>query len=262
MDILKEMDANFLAAHSPTATLTKNEINELPLYAYGGNITLVSTPEEEADALKKLNNVTVVGFDTETKPVFRKGISHNPSLIQIATQSEVILFHLKSLALSQRLIGIFENPRIVKAGVAISDDMRTLAKLAHFTPRGLVDLDNAAKHHNIGHQGLRSLAALLLGIRISKNEQCSNWGKRSLTEKQIRYAATDAWISLALYLRMQELNLSIKDKPIQKAQPKKRVTSKKAARAEEKTGHRKGQAHVPTKRQPVFERFSKSNQPI
>lgn len=239
MDMIDDMAIAFPEGYGPLVTLSKGEINALPLYAYDGPITLVTTPQEEAEALQKLHNIPVIGFDTETKPSFKKGTSYNPSLIQVATYQEVFLFHLKSLPLSQDLITIFENTRTLKAGVAISDDMRTLGNLMPFAPKGLVDLGSAAKHHNIAHQGLRGLAALLLGVRISKSEQCSNWGRSALTDKQIRYAATDAWISLALYLRMNELNLSIEDAPIQKNKPPKRTVSKKNTRADKKASPHK-----------------------
>ncbi len=234
MNMTEDMAIAFPEGYGPLVALSKAEINALPLYAYEGPVTLVSTPQEEEEALHKLNNIAVIGFDTETKPSFKKGTFYNPSLIQVATHQEVFLFHLKALPLSQELIRIFETPHVLKTGVAISDDMRTLGKLSPFSPKGLIDLGIAAKHHNIAHQGLRSLAALLLGVRISKNEQCSNWGRQSLTDKQIRYAATDAWISLALYLRMNELNLSIHDTPIQKSKPSKRTTAKKTSRSNKK----------------------------
>lgn len=234
MDMTEDMAIAFPEGYGPLVALSKAEINALPLYAYEGPITLVTTPQEEAEALHKLHDIPVIGFDTETKPSFKKGTFYNPSLIQIATHEEVFLFHLKALPLSRELIAIFETPKVIKAGVAISDDMRTLGKLSPFSPKGLRDLSLAAKHHNIAHQGLRSLAALLLGVRISKNEQCSNWGRQSLTDKQIRYAATDAWISLALYLRMNELSLSIHDAPIQKSKPGKRATAKKPSRSNKK----------------------------
>ena len=234
MDMTEDMAIAFPEGYGPLVALSKAEINALPLYAYEGPITLVSTPQEEEEALHKLGDIAVIGFDTETKPSFKKGTFYNPSLIQVATHEEVFLFHLKALPLSQELIRIFEAPHVLKTGVAISDDMRTLGKLSPFSPKGLIDLGIAAKHHNIAHQGLRSLAALLLGVRISKNEQCSNWGRQSLTDKQIRYAATDAWISLALYLRMSELNLSIHDAPIQKSKPSKRTATKKTSRSNKK----------------------------
>lgn len=259
MDILEEMERAFPNGHDPLVSLTKDEINDLPLYAYEGPTTLVTTPGEQEEALHRLQDSTVIGFDTETKPSFRKGTSYKPSLIQIATHHEVFLFHLKSLPLSEDLTKIFESVHITKTGVAISDDMRTLASLNAFTPKKLVDLGKAAKHHNIAHQGLRSLAALLLGIRISKNEQCSNWGRKVLTDKQIRYAATDAWISLALYLRMEKLKLSINDKPILKKKTTKREAAKKQTKSH-RGNAQKISSHKTMRKPPAVAHFSKNDQ--
>jgi ribonuclease D len=149
----------------------------------------------------------VLGFDTETRPSFRKGKNYTPSLIQIALPDEVFLFHLNWLPLGADLIGLLEDPRVIKTGVAARDDMRELAKLSPFTPHGVVDLDEVAAKNGIKTPGLRSLAAMFLGLRISKGEQCSNWGNKALSPRQIRYAATDAWVSRAIYFSMRNAGL-------------------------------------------------------
>lgn len=187
--------------------LSKDAINGLPLFCYTGAVHVVSTPEEEKMALKRLKGASVVGFDTETRPSFRKGKSYSPSLVQVAMEDEVFLFHIKELGLSESLCAFFMDPGVLKTGVAILDDMRALAKLYPFEPAGLVDLADVARHHRIAQQGLRGLAAYFLGVRISKGEQCSNWGRAELTPKQISYAATDAWMSLAIYQCMTEKGL-------------------------------------------------------
>ena len=179
--------------------LSKEDINALPLFGYSGETLVVNTPAEERVALKRLHGATILGFDTETRPSFRKGKVYNPALVQIAREDVVFLFHIKSLGLSPELAAFFSNPGILKVGVAIKDDMRALTRLLPFEPTGLVDLAQMARRNKIAQQGLRGLAAYLLGARISKGEQCSNWGKEALSPKQIAYAATDAWISLAIY---------------------------------------------------------------
>jgi ribonuclease D len=189
--------------------LGRDEINALPLFHYGGRITLVRTPEELAAAVKRMSRESVLGFDTETQPCFRKGKTHAPTLVQLAGSNEVVLFHLKWQPLNQRLVSLFENPSIVKSGVAVHDDMRFLARVTPFIPRSVVDLGEIARRNNIENRGLRGLAAAFLGLRISKGEQCSNWGNRELSPRQIRYAATDAWASRAAYISMREAGLDV-----------------------------------------------------
>jgi ribonuclease D len=185
-------------------TLSKAAINELPLFHYTGKTTLVRSEPELAGAMRRLLAENVIGFDTETRPSFSKGKSHSPSLIQLATRDEVFLVHLKWLPLHAELIRLFENPAVIKTGVAAHDDMRFLGRLTPFSPMSVIDLTVAARRNRIACHGLRGLAAAFLGVRISKGEQCSNWANKELSPRQIRYAATDAWVSRALYLRMRD----------------------------------------------------------
>ena len=190
------------------AKLSKEDINSLPLFHYTGKISLVRSEQDMTGAMERLHAEKVLGFDTETRPSFSKGKSHSPSLIQLAGENEVFLFHLKWLPLSPELIGLFEDQSVIKTGVAVHDDMRFLARLTPFTPRSVVDLSMVARKNHIENHGLRGLAASFLKVRISKNEQCSNWANKELSPRQIRYAATDAWASRAIYLRMRDSGLA------------------------------------------------------
>ena len=131
---------------------------------------------------------------------------HSPlrSLIQLAAADVAVLIRINLVPFNEGLAALLGDPGVIKAGVAIREDMRSLQKLHAFTPAGLADLADMAKKRGIGAQGLRTLAAHLMGARISKAAQCSNWAKKTLTPQQIRYAATDAWIGRELYLRMRE----------------------------------------------------------
>ena len=191
----------------PPENLDKEAINLLPLFQFSGKISLVRTEEEQARALRHLFQADAVGVDTETRPSFRKGVFHKPSLLQISTSDETFIFLLRSTGISGRLAEFFGDPCIIKAGVAISDDIRLLAKLRSFTAQGLVDVAKIARRHNICQQGLRGLVAYFFGVRISKGEQCSNWGRTELTDKQVVYAATDAWMSLAIFRYMERHGL-------------------------------------------------------
>lgn len=191
-------------AAKPSVKITREEIVSLPLYHFNGRITLVRTESELADALSCIRKQEVVGLDTETRPSFRKGKVNSPSLVQMATPGEVFLFHLGWLPLNQGLASVFEAKSIVKAGVAIDNDFLYLSRLYPFSPKGILDLGVVAKKNGIEIQSLRGLAAYFLGLHISKTEQCSNWAKKELTPRQMRYAATDAWASLAIYQRMKD----------------------------------------------------------
>lgn len=189
--------------------LSKEDINQLPLGRYEGEVVQVSTPEALEDALRELRQEKILGFDTETKPSFRKGTTHKPALIQLAGASKVYLFLLRKLPLNDDLSALLGDSKIIKAGVAIRDDMRFLTALHEFQPAGMIDLGDLARKNNLGVYGLRPLAALLLGMRISKSARCSNWNNDSLTPQQISYAATDAWVSRQIYMRMSEMGCSM-----------------------------------------------------
>ncbi len=187
--------------------LTKDEINALPIVRYEGKIELVTEEHALEDALRELKKQRVLGFDTETKPSFRKGSINAPSLIQMATEDTVYLFQLMWTPFSAAMAEILADAHIIKAGVSIIDDMRELQKLHPFEPAGVVDLGNVARAHKLETQGLRNLAANFFDFRISKGPQCSNWSAQVLSERQIVYAATDAWVGRQVFLRMEELGL-------------------------------------------------------
>lgn len=184
--------------------ITKAEINELPMRQYKGRIILCKTQEEAEVAAEKLLNETLLGFDTETRPAFRKGESYDPSLLQLATETEVYLFQIQQCGLTPNLLKVLSSPDIVKAGVALERDVSELQALAEFQPDGFVELATVAKEANIKNLGLRGLTAILFGFRISKKEQVSNWARKELTESQRIYAATDAWLGRKIYLCFKE----------------------------------------------------------
>ncbi len=187
--------------------LSKDEINTLPIVRYEGKIELITEVEALEVALQKIKEERVVGFDTETKPSFRKGSINAPSLVQMATEDMVYLIQLTWIPFNAAMAEILSDASIVKAGVSIQDDMRELQKIHAFEPAGLVDLGNVARHHKLETQGLRNLAANFFDFRISKGPQCSNWSAQVLSERQVVYAATDAWIGRQVFLRMEELGM-------------------------------------------------------
>ncbi|CAK7038109.1 MAG: Ribonuclease D [Desulfovibrio sp.] len=184
---------------------SKEEVNTLPLFKYEGPITVVRTESELAAALERIRRERLLGFDTESKPNFHKGVISLPTLMQIACSDEVFLIQFPWVPFNEEMAALLASPDHVKTGVAIGDDIRQLNKIFPFTAAGLVDLRDVARAKGLSTRGLRTLAANFLHMRISKSAQCSNWGNKELSQQQILYAATDAWVSRLIYERMSEI---------------------------------------------------------
>ncbi len=190
-----------------TRKLSKDDINALPIVRYEGEVCLVRDDESLQSALEIMQNERVLGFDTETKPSFRKGKLNPPALIQLAAENTVFLIQLNWLPLNAQLTSLLSNPNILKVGVSIHDDIRELQKVFPFEPAGIVDLGLIAAQNKLETKGLRNLAANFFDYRITKGPQCSNWSAHELSHRQISYAATDAWIGRKVFLRMEELGM-------------------------------------------------------
>ncbi len=184
--------------------ITKQEIMELPLSFFEGEIHVISSEKGTEQAMGVLKKEKIIGFDTETKPVFKKGVTHSVALLQLSTKTQAFLFQLKQTGLPQCLIELLSSKSTKKVGVAIHDDIKFLQKLKYFEPGGFIELADMAKERKIVNLGLRSLFALSLGGRLSKGAQLSNWENKELTRAQQIYAATDAWAGLLIYLNMEE----------------------------------------------------------
>jgi ribonuclease D len=192
-------------------TISRGDVNELPIRRYEGEICLIETPQDleqaMADIRKEIGQESVVGLDTETRPAFRKGESHLPCLVQVAAARAVYLFPLQRMDFSRPLAELLADPLIVKAGVSLAHDLRQLKLVFPFEQAAVVDLGVAARERGVGQSGVRNLAANFLGFRIPKGNRTSNWAARRLSPSQITYAATDAWACRELYLRFKELRL-------------------------------------------------------
>ena len=186
-------------------SITKEEIAELPIRAFEGKINVPLTEEEICAAVDYLRRYPVLGFDTETRPNFRKGQHNNVALLQLSAGNEAFLFRLNKIKLPDVVKQLLADASITKVGAAIHDDLKALVKLSPFEPAGFVDVQTIAKQLGIENLGLRPLAALLMGIKKSKAQQTSNWEIPYLTAAQKLYAATDAWVSLEIYTRLNEM---------------------------------------------------------
>jgi len=183
-------------------SITKDKINNLPLYKYEGKTIIAATEKQIDKAIFEIEEHKVVGFDTESKPAFRKGQFNHVALIQIAVPEKVYLLRIHQVGITNTLRNFLSNPEIIKIGIALDDDLIALKRRRRFIPMGFKDLNIIAPSLGIENIGARNLTALILNNRISKNQQVTNWENHTLTHPQIKYAATDAWICLEIYNKL------------------------------------------------------------
>jgi ribonuclease D len=186
--------------------ITKEEINDLDIKSYGGRITLVEERKHVKQCVDEIRKHNIIGFDTESKPNFSKNSNHKVSLIQLAIPGDVFLFRINKTGFTRELIHLFEDSELIKVGVSIHDDIKRLRALEKFEPENFIELQEMSNEYGIESNSLRKLTAIILGFRISKSQQLSNWEASQLTENQMVYAATDAWVSLEIYNKLSLMN--------------------------------------------------------
>ena len=191
-------------------SISPEEIGALELASFPGEIVVIDREGPAFDAaLRYLKRQKVLGFDTETRPTFTPDQhSNGTALLQLSGGNRAFLFRLKTLGLPRSLASLLARESIVKVGAATQDDIRGLQKLARFTPRGFVDLQSIVWEYGIRDKSVKKMTAIILGVKISKAQQLSNWEAEHLSESQQRYAATDAWVCREMYLSLlrQEKN--------------------------------------------------------
>lgn len=188
------------------ASISKETINTLPICDYAGTIVLVNTNEEMLQAIEHLKKASVLGFDTETKPAFAKGVFNKVALLQVATTETCYLFRLNKLGFPIELERLFKNKKIKKIGVSLHDDLAALNKRKSFSAESFVDLQKIVQQYGISDLSLQKIYAILFGQKISKSQRLSNWEADELTEAQKRYAALDAWAPLQIYYKLQQMS--------------------------------------------------------
>ncbi len=194
-------------------TLSVEQINALPLRQFTGDIRVVRDEETLASALKELEGENVLGFDTESRPSFQRGQNFPVSVVQLSTADCALVIQLGGLKRVDRLFRLLADPKVLKVGIALDQDLVKLRHIHPFEPAGFVDVGRLATRHGFKKSGLRGLAAIMMGVRVSKGAQRSNWAREQLTQAQIAYAATDAWISRELYLAMRAKGLTDEKAP-------------------------------------------------
>lgn len=187
--------------------IDKEEINDFPLRKFEGNISLIEDFMGLEEAITYLNSQEVLGIDTESKPAFKKGEVNEVSLLQLSSPERAFLFRINKLGLTSPLLDIFSNRNIIKVGIALDDDIRQLQRLNRFSAENFLDLNSHCRELGFQSIGAKKLSALILGFRISKREQTSNWEAEVLTSRQLDYAATDAWICRLIYDKLRDHQL-------------------------------------------------------
>jgi ribonuclease D len=185
-------------------TLSKEDLREFPLLAFEGTIHIIETEEACDEAISELKKHAVIGFDTEKKPTFKKGDYNPTAMVQFATLEDAYLFRMNKMGYPKSLFNFMSDASTLKLGISIDDDLKDLQKVRKYHPKGFTDMNDVAKELGSKHIGVKKLAAIFLEHRISKNQQTSNWENDELSEPQMKYAATDAWICLAIYNELKD----------------------------------------------------------
>ena len=190
--------------------LSRDYINSLPIIRFEGEVKVVNDASAAAKIIKKLSKERMLGFDTESKPSFKPGVSHPISLIQISTLKTSYLFQVNGNGLIPLLEPLLTSQKVKKIGVGLAHDINKLKGFNDVTLNGLIDLSLLAKEKGIIQTGARGLTARYLQKRLVKTAQTTNWARNELSEKQKNYAATDAWVCLKIYPLLKKDKLDYK----------------------------------------------------
>lgn len=184
-------------------TITNEQTAELPAIRFEGEVQIVDTERKLIEACRYLSQQAVIGFDTETRPSFKAGITNRVALIQLSTTDRCYLIRLCRMKFGRELQRLLENREVKKIGADVAGDIRSLTQLRHFRAAGFIDLQTIAPQWGIEEKSLRKLSAIVLGKRVSKAQRLSNWEAAQFTEQQISYAATDAWVCLKILATLE-----------------------------------------------------------
>ena len=192
--------------------ISNEDTAKLPAVLFEGPIVIVDDEKQVEAACRDLASSPVLGFDTETRPSFKAGVTYRVALLQLSTPTVCYLFRLNRIPFDRAILRLLESREVLKIGADVAGDLRSLRQIRHFRDGGFVDLQGIAPEWGIGEKSLRKLSAIVLGRRVSKAQRLSNWEAATLTDKQQLYAATDAWVCTRIYEQL----LRTPKKPIRK----------------------------------------------
>lgn len=180
-------------------SISKEQLSQLPPVLFDGEITVVESERNIKEAINEIRGEGIVGFDTETRPSFKKGVSHQVALIQVSTLNKSYLLRINKLGINSDILEFLEDRSVTKIGLSLKDDMRMLHKICEFSPQGFIDLQNIVKDYSIADTSLQKVFGIVFGSKISKGQRLTNWEAEELTLGQMNYAAIDAWACLKIY---------------------------------------------------------------
>lgn len=239
-------------------TISNEQTAELPSAHFDGRIVVVNNEAQIEAVCRDLSSHSIIGFDTETRPSFKAGVTYKVSLLQLSTPSHCYLIRLCRTKLHPSILKILSNPNIKKIGADVAGDIRSLHALRHFKERGFIDLQHMAAYWGIEEKSLRKMSALVLGERVSKAQRLSNWEASTLTPQQQMYAATDAWVCIKIYERLMATT-PLKELPsfeisVEEQEPKVEKTAKAA-----KKPHRRPYRHNKVKKDIQQQKYENTN---
>lgn len=187
-------------------SIDSEQLKQLEFASFQGKIQVIDSIGFEFNkAISYLRAQKVIGFDTETRPCFSQDQPrYGVALLQLSGPGKAFLFRVNKIGMHRRLCRLLADKNIIKVGAAIHDDIRGLQKLNAFEPGGFVDLQKIVWEWGIRDKSVKKMSAIILGFRISKTQQLSNWEAEKLSEQQCRYAATDAWVCREMYLKLRK----------------------------------------------------------
>lgn len=236
---LQAMENNF------AETISNEELAEMPVCSFGGEIIVVDTVEMLEIACKELSKHNIIGFDTETRPTFKPGALNKVALLQLSDPGRCYLFRLCKIPMEKPLSELLENKNILKIGADVKNDLHGLQQLRRFSPEGFVDLQSIVPQWGISDKSVRKMAGIILGSRVSKAQRLSNWEASTLTPAQNMYAATDAWVCERMYRKLLDTDkrpltqpepADVRDKPAKKSRKKRYGWKRKTSVATAETG--------------------------
>lgn len=180
-------------------SIDKQTINQMPVVTFPGRIHVIYAVSQVKSAVMALRSAHIVGFDTETRPSFKRGEHHKVALLQLSTDTDAFLFRANHMGIPAPLKDFLEDKTITKVGLSTTDDFHQLAHVSDAHPAGFVELQQLVKQFDIADMSLQKIYAILFQQKISKGQQLTNWEAPQLSEAQQRYAAIDAWACLRIY---------------------------------------------------------------
>ncbi|MFA6701359.1 MAG: 3'-5' exonuclease [Dysgonamonadaceae bacterium] len=187
-------------------TITKQQIAELPIEKFEGEIIIVDKLTQVQSSIDFLKQHAIIGFDTETKPAFKRGQTHKVALMQLSTEDVCFLFRLNKIGFPKELNEILCSEEIVKIGLSLGDDFSAIHKRSDKKPQNFIDLQSFVDKYDIDDNSLQKIYAIIFGKKISKNQRLSNWEAETLSEAQKAYAAIDAWACIKIYNHLIEID--------------------------------------------------------